>query len=83
MRRPPEQSIDLNCSSKIIQAPKKIRPLSMMLSFRLLVSGTSKIGNCKHFEDCTLGNYENKNTFLSVLDGHGSKEAVSYAHYHL
>ena len=55
----------------------------MMSVFRLLASGVSKIGDRKHFEDCTLGNYENKNTFLAVLDGHGGIEAVAYAHDHL
>ena len=50
-----------------------------MGSVKLILGGTSKIGDRKHIEECTVGKFDKKDIFLAVLDGHGGKEAVIYA----
>ena len=47
------------------------------------MSGTSKLSDCKHFEDINLGKFEEKNIFLAVFDGHCGKEAAMYPHNNL
>ena len=47
--------------------------------FRIVVSGTSKKGDRNHFEDLTLGKFEENDIFLAVFDGHCGREAAVYA----